>query len=208
MSDRVSEKKKERRDDIIRAAGTVFSAKGYAAATVEEIAAAAGVAKGSVYNYFDSKQALFTALFTGIVRQDEEADRERFARGDLSAAEKLSLQMDRWFERFARYEEIGRLVLEFWTTAASQEEGPFTAEFKRIYHDWQERLTAIFREGEEAGEFHLAAGPALSARLLMALFDGIGIQNMLGVGGEFGPEALAGLKDGLFGAIVSGGGNT
>ncbi len=208
MSDRMSEKKKERRDDIIRAAGTVFSAKGYSAATVDEIAAAAGVAKGSVYNYFDSKQALFTALFTGVVRQEEEADRELFERDGLSAAEKLSLQIDRWFERFGQYEEIGRLVLEFWTTAAAEEEGPFAQEFKRIYHDWQQRLTDLFREGADAGAFHLAAGPALSARLLMALFDGIGIQNMLGVGGAFGPEALAGLKEGLFGAILSGGGNT
>ena len=121
--------------DILTAAGKVFSEKGYAAATVEEIAESAGVAKGSVYNYFSSKQELFTALFIGMIRQDEDAEEELFSR-DLSAKEKLDLHMDHWGQRFGEYQKIGRLVLEFWTTAAAEEDGPFGAELGRVYEEW------------------------------------------------------------------------
>ena len=53
----------KRRESILLAAQKVFNARGYSAATVDEVACAAGVAKGSVYNYFDSKQALFNQVF-------------------------------------------------------------------------------------------------------------------------------------------------
>jgi AcrR family transcriptional regulator len=52
---------------LIEAAIKLFSEpKGYAAVTVSEIAAAAGVAKGSVYRYFPSKEALFTAVVESL----------------------------------------------------------------------------------------------------------------------------------------------
>ena len=51
-----------RREDILRAAREVFKQNGYAKAHVAEIAQLAGVAKGTVYLYFKSKQAMLDAL--------------------------------------------------------------------------------------------------------------------------------------------------
>lgn len=51
-----------RPDEILDAALAVFSEKGFAAARVEDVARAAGLSKGAVYLYFDSKEALFEAL--------------------------------------------------------------------------------------------------------------------------------------------------
>lgn len=45
----------ERLDDLLNAAMDVFSAKGISSATIDEIVAEAGVAKGTFYLYFDSK---------------------------------------------------------------------------------------------------------------------------------------------------------
>lgn len=47
---------------IFEAATAVFAEKGFYAATVEEIAARAGIGKGTVYEYFPSKKALFRAM--------------------------------------------------------------------------------------------------------------------------------------------------
>ena len=59
----VSDKEKEqRRDDILAAAKVVFAEKGFHATTVADVAKAAGISYGSVYWYFDSKDALFHAL--------------------------------------------------------------------------------------------------------------------------------------------------
>ena len=51
-----------RREQILDAAAQVFLDRGLAQATIAEVAEAAGVAKGTVYLYFDSKSALLTAL--------------------------------------------------------------------------------------------------------------------------------------------------
>ncbi len=59
MSDR---DKEERRADILTAAKRVFARKGYHATTIADIAKAAKLSYGSIYWYFDSKDALFHAL--------------------------------------------------------------------------------------------------------------------------------------------------
>ncbi|MGD0104973.1 MAG: TetR/AcrR family transcriptional regulator [Rhodopila sp.] len=51
----------EKRAKILEGAATVFAADGYEGASMARIAAMAGVSKGTLYNHFDSKAALFTA---------------------------------------------------------------------------------------------------------------------------------------------------
>jgi AcrR family transcriptional regulator len=61
---------------LVDAAFKLFSEpKGYASVTVSEIAAVAGVAKGSVYRHFPSKEALFTAVVESLCQDTA----ERFA---------------------------------------------------------------------------------------------------------------------------------
>jgi AcrR family transcriptional regulator len=59
MSDR---EKEERRNEILAAAKKVFAGKGYHATTIAEIAKTAQLSYGSIYWYFDSKDALFHEL--------------------------------------------------------------------------------------------------------------------------------------------------
>jgi AcrR family transcriptional regulator len=56
------EDKSQRRDEIMAAAKKVFARKGFHATTIADIAKEAGLAYGSVYWYFDSKDELFHAL--------------------------------------------------------------------------------------------------------------------------------------------------
>jgi AcrR family transcriptional regulator len=56
------EDKSQRRDEIMVAAKEVFARKGFHATTIADIAKQAGLAYGSVYWYFDSKDELFHAL--------------------------------------------------------------------------------------------------------------------------------------------------
>lgn len=55
-------RKEARPGEIIEAATLVFGEKGYAAARLEEVARRAGVSKGTVYVYFETKEALFRAV--------------------------------------------------------------------------------------------------------------------------------------------------
>jgi TetR/AcrR family transcriptional repressor of mexJK operon len=51
----------EKRAQILNGAAIIFAADGYEGASMARIAAVAGVSKGTLYNHFDSKAALFTA---------------------------------------------------------------------------------------------------------------------------------------------------
>jgi AcrR family transcriptional regulator len=52
----------ETRRDILAAAYRVFAEKGYAQATIDDVASAGGVSKGAIYHHFESKEELFRAL--------------------------------------------------------------------------------------------------------------------------------------------------
>ena len=56
-----------KRQEIIAAARKVFAQKGYDHATLDEIAAKAEFAKGTLYNYFDSKETLFREIVTSML---------------------------------------------------------------------------------------------------------------------------------------------
>ncbi|MFL5348245.1 MAG: TetR/AcrR family transcriptional regulator [Hyalangium sp.] len=59
--------KGERRRAVLRAAREVFARKGYAAAKIVDIAAAAGISHGLVHHYFPGKEALFAAVIQETV---------------------------------------------------------------------------------------------------------------------------------------------
>ena len=61
----------DRRQRIVQAAERAFDARGYASTTMEAIAEEAGIAKGSIYNYFQSKHDLFTHVVTEALAGDE-----------------------------------------------------------------------------------------------------------------------------------------
>jgi AcrR family transcriptional regulator len=60
---RQAERIETTRRAILAAAGDLFGVQGYAATSIDQIAAVAGVAKGAVYHHFVSKERLFEAVF-------------------------------------------------------------------------------------------------------------------------------------------------
>lgn len=79
---------RRRRQELIDAAAVIFSDKGYDASSIQEIAEALGILKGSVYYYIDSKQDLLFEIITE--RQDHtDALVKRLRRADLDPLGKL-----------------------------------------------------------------------------------------------------------------------
>jgi len=70
MADKELRKKKitaQRQHQILHSALDVFSRKGYAAATIPEIAKAARIATGTIYLYYPSKRDLFVAVIKNLI---------------------------------------------------------------------------------------------------------------------------------------------
>ncbi len=95
MAPRWQRRKEERPDDIIAAALKVFAARGFAGATMEAIAAEAGLSKGAVYLYFQTKEDVFRAVVERAVAPNVEALGELAMDSDLPLADRIRLLLPR-----------------------------------------------------------------------------------------------------------------
>lgn len=98
-----------RRSEIITAARSVFAQKGYSNATVDEIALAAGLAKGTIYVYFSSKEEIYTAA----IENDLEILRERTLRNIAAAGtalEKIAAYINSRFDYCEEQRDFFRIT--------------------------------------------------------------------------------------------------
>ena len=68
------------RDELLAAAERIFSARGYAGASIREIAAEAGFSVGGVYQFFPGKEELFAAVVDGVWQEYLAVTRAALAR--------------------------------------------------------------------------------------------------------------------------------
>jgi AcrR family transcriptional regulator len=130
---------------ILEAARSVFATKGFNEATVDDIANAAGVAKGTVYLYYRSKRDIyFSALKFGIQQMyavlDEQLKAESTTEGKLRAliAVKLAyFDENRDFFKIY-YSELGNLCIH---------PGAIDSEFKTLYLEQAKVIESILKEG-------------------------------------------------------------
>jgi len=136
-----------KREQILNAAVTVFSTRGYRAALVEEIAQAAGVAKGTVYLYFKSKEEMYIEAFRENIEELHQETRQRME--DVhSTWDKIKA----WITVRAEFSEKRK---EFLRIYLSEFIGTFMATRPLLEAMMQrdaDLLRAIFREGIEKRE--------------------------------------------------------
>lgn len=82
----------QRREEILDAAHTLFTTKGFQPTTMEDILGIVGIAKGTLYYHFPSKEQILKALVLRIVHQVEQQARE-IATSSAPAADKLAAIM-------------------------------------------------------------------------------------------------------------------
>jgi TetR/AcrR family transcriptional regulator, repressor of fatR-cypB operon len=87
---RKEREKKSRQQDILRAARELFATQGYHATTLEDIAHHAEFGKGTIYNYFASKEELFCAIMDQLTEETVELARSSLAISADSPREKLT----------------------------------------------------------------------------------------------------------------------
>ena len=79
----------ERREEIITAAGQLFLTKGYEKSTMRDVMNKLGIAKGTIYHYFKSKEDLLDAVIMGIVDQAVWQQRKICEEADGTALERI-----------------------------------------------------------------------------------------------------------------------
>ena len=183
-----------RRKAILDAAMALFDRQGYASTTVDDVAAAAGLSKGSIYNYFDSKQDIYTQLFNRAVLQDE-ADVNALVAAPMGAGKKLCAILDYWYQGFAVDLKMGRLTLEFWATAARETRPePLAENLQAAYGRWIARIGRIIQAGIDSGEVDPPIDPEAHATLFLGLIHGLMLNAILGIGSTVDEKFMASMK--------------
>ena len=88
---RIVKKPEERKIDLVKAARELFLTKGYDQTTIHDVISHLGVAKGTIYHYFDSKEQLLEAVVTDIVDEATEAAQGRMEASSGSALDRMRM---------------------------------------------------------------------------------------------------------------------
>ncbi len=169
----------ERRRQLIEAAAEIFSRQGFANARVSEIAARADVAKGTVYEYFASKEELFLAVFEwhheqAGARVREEIDRAGAARAKLRALLTTGARI------IAEQPELYSLSFDFWAASQTEElRRRFEATCSAMYEEFRQGVVDLLAEGRERGEVRSGIDDRAVASAVVGALDGLGYQHFI-----------------------------
>lgn len=154
------------KEALFEAAVAVLSEHGVDGMTMDRVAAAAGIAKGSLYRYFGSKRDLLEFLYAKLV-DPVFRNLEELASSDKPAIEKLAGDLHVLLEHVAKHAQIHRLLFE-----DDVAHGLLQSSERRTLEAASERLAGIFRQGMEEGVFR-PAEPRLLANMYLGLCKGI-----------------------------------
>jgi len=169
--DRTQKIREERQAQILAAALELFAEKGLHNTRVSEIAARAGVSQGTVYWYFDSKEALFEAAFMSQFDVFVQPLYELVADEERSTVDKLIDIAEASIDLFADNVELAFVMLQ--VMATQEVASVLTHDFREYYNQFKVILTPLF---EDLGD----PDPAATTSMYIAVLDGLMLQCLLG----------------------------
>lgn len=182
---------RSKRDRIIEAAQVVFARKGYHQAKIEEIAELAEVGKGTVYEYFASKQELYKEMFKVILSRYN----------THVVADDARMPVKEWIgyllTMHLRYmtENRQQMPTNFGDMGGLDEE--ILGWMYELRQESINRLTAIFKAGIARGELK-DFDPEMGANLLVGMMRGITIPLLMEGAYDDSSQVAAEVTDILF----------
>ena len=141
-----AERREKTKGAIVKAAKRIFGERGFAAATMDDIAAGARVAKGAVYHHFLTKEAVFAAVFEQV-SLELVSDLDRISRAEKDALAAMAAGTQAYFAACSKA-VTGQIILR---------DGPAVLGWER----WREIDARHF-----GGKFPRALNAAMDAGLI------------------------------------------
>ncbi len=179
---------------LLDAALHVFAEGGFEGASLDEVAAAAGLTKGAIYSNFASKDDLFFAMLTDQVFQRVETIRTAMLDSEPDARDEKALyEIGRVLtESFIKQREWQLVFLDFWRRAVRDEDvrAQFVVHRRALRAAVAERVEHIISRTPGPGELSVTD----AVTVVLALSNGLAIEQYID------PELVG---DDLFGRVLT-----
>lgn len=171
------EHEQHQREKILQAATACFCRRGFHRTTIQDICEEAGLSKGGLYTYFQSKEEILAVVvehsFMEGLQQAEAA-----AQNGESAPDKLdrvaAAVIERQLSSQPHAAQSPQLLLEIWAEASKNPQ--MNALCAGAYERWRGFLSDLLRQGMASGQIKADVDADALAAILVAIFDGLSLQ--------------------------------
>ena len=200
MTDKVAARRERRiaarRMQILDAAARVFAEKGFHRATTKEIAAAADVSEGTIYNYFGGKREILSAI---VKETETPMVAALLEMGELGDREAMVEMIEKGLSITEAQLPFNRtLFSEAWVDDGILEES-IAARIRQIH----QLLTKYIAERIAAGIFR-PVDPALVAQLVLGMFGSLIVPAIRGMAPLPSPKKRRALAEAMVDLLLDG----
>lgn len=199
---RTKEEAEQTRQKLLDAALTAFSKRGYQAARLQDIAAAAGTTRGAIYHHFDNKADLYRQLIEDASQQGNEVIAAAIAEGGafVDVCRRILVETMANLARDERFRRV--MALSLFKTGMSPELAALEQERLQNAEATVNGVAVYMQMGIEQGVVRQDLSPETLARAFIAFQNGVAWLWL--ANGEFFPLAddAAGLADVLLNGIL------
>lgn len=162
------------KEELIRqAAVRVFSRKGFYKARAEEIAQEAGVAVGTIYNYFRTKEEILLSIIKSEFEERMQLFRE-LLKSDIPIPEKIRRILEEHFTHLQEHGDMAQLMMQ-----EQFNPGPgFRTKIRDLYREMLSRVEELIREGVEKGWVR-SCHPRIIAHALIGVVESISAYTLM-----------------------------
>jgi TetR/AcrR family fatty acid metabolism transcriptional regulator len=167
--------KQAKKQEILQAAMKLFAQKGVANTKMADVAEAAGIGKGTIYEYFKSKDDIFKEAFNHFMEHINAVMAKHLFKV-FDPVEKLKAVIAGWVEVMKDTSiDFMEMMMDFWAEGVRQHKESCMFDLNYMYNEYRNMLVSILEEGVERGQIK-SSNTKIVASILIGSIDGVMLQ--------------------------------
>lgn len=188
-------RKAKKREKILEVAANLFSRKNYHEVMMDEVASLTDIAKGTVYNYFESKEELYFTIMSTKLSNLNTSLKEKIS-GEISCIESLHSYVIHLYMFMIKYQSFFLMYQKEYLNA----ENDFCEQLKSHNEDLKSILKGILRKGVRDNQFRNIDEDFAVKLILGSIFGAV----QRGVENNYSGPPLVGEREKLFDFVLHG----
>lgn len=170
--------KENKKQEILHAALRVFSRLGIPNVKMIDIAREAGIGKGTIYEYFRSKEEVIDETMKAfIVKMDSVNLAEQTS--EHTPLQKVDFIVKGWMDILLADPLEAGVMVEMWAESLRKDKIEINTELREVYKRYRDSIMDIISEGIKTGEIRQVDAGSMAA-LIVATLDGLYLHWILG----------------------------